>query len=114
MALQENLVKVREVTAANKKAAGAAGKMRETMEQGWDGAVTKFSSALDGLKNAIGGPLLNPLTTLIGYVTRLVQVISDFGKAHPILTKVGAIGAAVFGALLGAVATILVPLAGLV
>lgn len=79
---------IREQTEANKKADGVAKTMAETMQKNLGGAIINLSSAFEGLKIALGTPLLDPLKKAIDKLTDYVRVLREIVSEHPEATKV--------------------------
>ena len=69
---------------------GAAGEMAKTMQNNFAGAMTRLQSAMDGLLNSLGTPLLMPLASLAEAIGVIIQPISWLLTNVPLLG--GAVG----------------------
>jgi len=77
--------------------------MAETMQVGLLGAITDLNSAFEGLKIALGSPLLEPITKLVDAFTKYVRVLRQVVEEHPEATKVIVAATGITGLLTAAV-----------
>lgn len=83
LAVTANVKELDSLIASNDAAAGAASKMAKIMKDNVKGAFIEFTSAVDGLKRAIGDPLLKPLKELLQVFTAIVGKVTAVAEAIP-------------------------------
>ena len=88
LAVTANIEQLDELIISNRRSAGSAKRMAKIMKDNVEGSFIIMTSALDGFKRAMAGPLLDTIKTLIRALTGILTITTEFVEAFPVITAV--------------------------
>ncbi|AFM26038.1 phage tail tape measure protein [Desulfomonile tiedjei] len=108
----KNIDAIKKLTVENENAKGSLDKVVSIINKGLGPAWKNFTSALGEVAIALAGPFLESLKSALDQVSAFLRGVSEFSKAHPIITQAITAIVASFGLLATAAGTISLAIAG--
>jgi TP901 family phage tail tape measure protein len=109
----KNIDAIKKLTVENENAKGSLDKVVSIINKGLGPAWKNFTSALGEVAIALAGPFLESLKGALDQVSAFLRGVSEFSKAHPIITQAITAIVASFGLFVTAAGTVTLGLAGL-
>ncbi|AFM24980.1 phage tail tape measure protein [Desulfomonile tiedjei] len=108
----KNIDAIKKLTVENENAKGSLDKVVGIINKGLGPAWKNFLSALQEVAIALAGPFLEALKGALDQVSAFLRGVSEFSKAHPIITQAITAIVASFGLFAAAAGTISLSIAG--